>query len=56
MTVPDVDPDAQGKRLHQRHINARMRVSARFCLRKRANVAECAGGKFVSSKGYGLSG
>ena len=32
MTVPDVDPQAQDKRLHQRHINPRMRVSARFCV------------------------
>ena len=55
MTARDVDPQVQGKRLHQPHINPRMRVSARFCLRKRANVAECAVGKLASSKACRLS-
>lgn len=31
MTARDIDPQAQGNRLHQRHINPRMRVSRRVC-------------------------
>jgi hypothetical protein len=41
MTVRDLDPQTQDKRLHQRHINTRTRVSARLFVRKLANAAEC---------------
>ena len=56
MTARDVDPQAQDKQLHQRHINSRMRVSRLVCGRMSANASECRVRIFAISKGCWLSG
>jgi hypothetical protein len=54
MTVRDVDPRAQDKQLHQRHINPRMQVSRRVCGWMSANAVDSRVTNFVISKAYRL--